>query len=372
MSAIDWITIRGFKSLARIERLSLRQINILIGANGSGKSNFIEVLALLHALSTCGLRNYVLRSGGAKKLVHFGPTASTQITIEVSLMDENHQYLIELNLDESDNLFVSQESVQTWIPSRTGHPSRIDLRAGDREAAVGRHDGPHELIDFLRNYLGKLRVYRFHDTSSLSAMKKIADLHDNRFLLADGLNLAAFLYHLKLNHGQSFKKIRSVVRLAAPFIGDFELTPMDPRETTIQLRWRHSGSDVHFDESDLSDGTLRFIALVTLLLQPPRYQPPVIILDEPVVGLHPAAVVLLASLIKKAAINSQIVVATQSSHLLDHFDPEDVLVANREEGATTLTRLRSDNLNAWLEDYSLGQLWEKNEIGGRPLRERMG
>ena len=151
---------------------------------------------------------------------------------------------------------------------------------------------------------------------------------------------------------------------------DFALEPLALNEDKIRLEWRHVGSEAYFDASSLSDGSLRFIALATLLLQPASLRPPVVLLDEPELGLHPVAITLLASMLKHAAVESQMIVATQSPVLLNHFEPEDVLVADRVNGATQLGRLEDDRLQSWLEDYSLGQLWEKNEFGGRPVPER--
>jgi len=116
----------------------------------------------------------------------------------------------------------------------------------------------------------------------------------------------------------------------------------------------HKLSDQYFDVSSLSDGTLRFICLATLLLQPTQKRPSPIILDEPELGLHPYAIAMWASMVKAAATETQIIISTQSPLLLDHFEPEDILVTELEDGATTLTRLQSSELEAWLEDYSLG------------------
>ena len=195
---------------------------------------------------------------------------------------------------------------------------------------------------------------------------------DNDFLRHDGSNLAAFLYYLREKHGRSYDMIRRTVQLVAPFFDDFILEPRRLDEDTIRLQWRHRGSDDYFDAASLSDGTLRFIALATLLLQPIELRPSVILLDEPELGLHPAAIAILAFLINQASMETQIVVATQSPLLLDHFKPEDVLVTERVDGATQFTRLEREKLKGWLEDYSLGQLWEKNEFGGRPAPEDLG
>lgn len=227
-------------------------------------------------------------------------------------------------------------------------------------------------MEFLRGRVNRWRFYHFHDAGATSHMKMMADVHDNRQLRSDGSNLGAFLFLLRKKHQTAYSQIRQTVRLAAPFFDDFVLQPSELNEEKILLEWLHQGSDAYFNASSLSDGSLRFIALATLLLQPESLRPSVILLDEPELGLHPYAITLLASLLKQASQASQIIVATQSPLLLDHFEPEDVLVAERANGATKLRRLESSALTEWLKEYSLGQLWEKNEFGGRPARENSG
>ena len=200
-------------------------------------------------------------------------------------------------------------------------------------------------------------------------MKKAANVNDNRFLRPDGSNLSAFLYYLSVKHPDSYRLIVDTVRQAAPFLRDFQLEPQLLNPETIRLEWRHQGSDAYFDASALSDGTLRFIGLATLFLQPQIHRPSVILVDEPELGLHPYAITLLGSLVKHVAGETQVIVSTQSPLLLDQFEPEDVLVADRVDGATQLSRLDAERLESWLDDYSLGQLWEKNELGGRPRGE---
>ena len=220
----------------------------------------------------------------------------------------------------------------------------------------------------IQDHLERWRVYHFLDTGAGSPIKKTGDLHDNRFLRPDGANLAAFLYLLREKHSSEYDLIRRTVRLVAPFFEDFRLEPLALNPDKIRLEWRHKRSDAYFDASSLSDGTLRFMALATLLLQPEALRPSVILVDEPELGLHPYAISLLASLVKQVAVKSRVILATQSPILLDYFEPEDVLVTDLVAGQTTFRRLNSDDLKVWLEDYSLGQLWEKNEIGGRPAR----
>ena len=197
-------------------------------------------------------------------------------------------------------------------------------------------------------------------------MKKTADLNDNRFFRPDGSNLAPFLYLLKTTQPPSYNLIRRTIQLVAPFFDDFVLEPPRLNPDKLRLEWKHKGTDKYFDASSLSDGTLRFMALATLFLQPIQFRPSVVLVDEPELGLHPYAITVLSSMVKQIASQTQVILSTQSPLLLDNFAPEDVLVADRVDEATAFTRLSSTTLTGWLENYSLGQLWEKNEIGGRP------
>ncbi len=373
MPALDWITIEGFKSIKCIEKLKLGPKNVLIGPNGSGKSNFIEAFSFLNAIRNGRLKSYVAKVGGADRILHFGSKTTTDLTIYVSFENERNQYKITLSVTEDDSLFpVPEEELAFFWGDKSLHtPYQAYLSGSGGEAGISRSDGKG-IEGHVLQHLDRWRLYQFHDTSFTSPIKKAADVNDNRHLRPDGANLAAFLYLLRERYERSYDLIRRTVQLVAPFFDDFQLEPLALDETKIRLEWRHRGTDAYFDVSSLSDGSLRFIALATLLLQPERYRPSVIIMDEPELGLHPYAITVLASLIEQASAKGQIILATQSSLLLDHFSPEDVLVADRVNGATELTRLDEERLKEWLEEYSLGQLWEKNEIGGRPSPENRG
>ncbi|MDE0224416.1 MAG: AAA family ATPase [Gammaproteobacteria bacterium] len=330
-----------------------------MGANGSGKSNFLGALKLLRTavLSMNQMADDVVRAGGADRLLHFGSKTTPTMRFRVKFTDALTDFCIDMRHGADDRLFPRISVAETELP------------ADFMEHLVPR-PGVAPLLEFLRYRIEHWRLYHFHDTSSSSPIKKTADLHDNRRLRPDGSNLAAFLYLLRKKHEGAYTQIRNTIRLTAPFFEDFSMEPLELNEDKIRLEWRHVGSDAYFDASSLSDGSLRFITLATLLLQPASLRPPVVLLDEPELGLHPFAITLLASMLKHAAVESQIIVATQSPVLLDHFDPEDVIVADRVNGATKLNRLGDDKLRSWLDDYSLGELWEKNELGGRPVPER--
>jgi predicted ATPase len=357
-NSLDYITIQGFKSIASIEKLALRPINVVIGANGSGKSNFIGVFEFLHAIRGGRLAQYVAVAGGAERVLHFGSKVTRFVSLTLSFASGDGCEF-QLSPTANDGLF----------------PALARLRRPDgRDLSLNMLEPPADALDptimtltaWMHLQFGGWPTYHLNDTSSSSLMRKTTKVDDNRLLRPDGANLPAFLYLLREKHRASYDLIVRTVQMAAPFFDDFRLDPLLLQPDDIKLEWRHQKSDQYFDASSLSDGTLRFIALATLFLQPEQYRPSLILVDEPELGLHPYALGLLASLIRQASVTTQVIVSTQSSSLLDHFDPEDVLVADRVDGGTQLTRLESEPLKKWLEDYSLGQLWEKNELGGRP------
>ena len=345
---LDWITVKGFRSIACVEKLELKPINVLIGANGAGKSNLVNVFSLLGALSKGQerLNEYVARSGGADRNLHFGSKTTQKMHIELSFDDGMERHEVHLAATGDDRLPAVSESI--------GGEAAARFKGG---------------MARLRARLDRWRVYHFHDTGNGARILRNAYLNDNRFLRADGENIAPFLYLLREKEPQSYERIEKTFRLVAPFFGEFCLEPLAQNEQMIRLGWRHRGSDEYFDISTLSDGSLRFLALATLLLQPARFRPSLILLDEPELGLHPYAIEILCSLIRSASVETQVILATQSPYLVDQFEPEDVLVVDRVDGASQFRRLSTQELKVWLEDYRLGDLWLKNELGGRPAYE---
>jgi predicted ATPase len=294
----------------------------------------------------------------------------------LSFQGGKNWYRLSLATTDDDTLYPSRETAAyggSRLSPATPAVRRLAPRDHGREAGISDPDAQHRvdqpIAQWVWRRLGLWGVYHMIDTSPGSLMRKTAKLNDNQFLKSDGSNLPAFLYLLQRKFPESYRLVRAIVQRVAPFFDDFLLQPDPLNEDTIRLAWKHKASDQYFGASALSDGSLRFIALATLLLQPTNLRPSVILIDEPELGLHPYAITLLASLVKQASIETQVVLSTQSSLLLDHFQPEDVLVAERVNDGTQLTRLEPTHLVEWLQDYSLGQLWEKNEFGGRPGSE---
>jgi predicted ATPase len=298
--------------------------------------------------------------------LHFGAKVTPQIEAQLEFEDEHWLRLYDLRLFHAagDTLIFAEEKLSfiKKISKRVRNPQIDSLGAGHQETRIKEAEMPTaRTVEYLLN---RCRVYHFHDTSSTAPVRQSCYVNDNRWLMPDAANLAALLFRFsKENGGKAYQRIVSTIRLIAPFFDDFDLRPENNR---IMLEWRHQGSDQVFGAHQLSDGTLRAICLTTLLLQPTTELPELIIIDEPELGLHPYALNVVAGMLGKASQSTQILVSTQSSSFLDNFEPEDVITINREEQESKFTRLKSADLAAWLEEYSLGQIWEKNAIGGGP------
>jgi predicted ATPase len=358
---ITRIEIAGYKSIKFLE-LDLKPVNILLGANGAGKSNFISVFSLIRNIYTKSFQNYVQKKGGADSLLHFGRKNTSEIRITIDFKtatDQENQFEVMLEAGQ-ESLFI-QATRTAYKSSGEWHPREFERNVSESQFA----DFNHSQAFYVNKRLQEFDVYHFHDSGDTSPMKLMADIHDNRRLKSDGSNLAAFLYYLKEKESKQYKRIELTVKSIAPFFDHFVLEPNRLNEQKIQLEWREKGfPDTYFNAFHLSDGTLRFICLATLLMQP--NPPATIIIDEPELGLHPVAINKLAALVRKASEKTQIILSTQSINLIDNFEPEDIIVTDRENHGTVFKRLNSENLKAWLEEYTLGELWGQNKLGAQP------
>lgn len=366
------LTIEGFKSIRQVEDFELRPLNVLIGANGAGKSNFVGFFRLLRELIEQRLQETVGIEGGADSLLYLGPKITKRLNAQLHFGENTYEIVLRPTVD---NRFVfAHESVFYKYTATTGYEESFgsghtEAKLKDFKGDRGRRGGPsvsHHVYKALSSWV----VYHFDDTSPSAGVRREQSINDNEILRPDAENLAAFLYKIRQTSPTNYVRIRDSVRLAAPFFDDFKLRPVPTRLNQIQLEWLQKDSDYPFRAHQLSDGTLRFICLATALLQPSR--PATALFDEPELGLHPYALTLLGNLLRqsvKGTEQKQVIVSTQSVLLLNEFAPEDVIVVERTQGESTFGRLDSADLTEWLEDYGLGELWQKNVLGGRPRPE---
>jgi len=357
MLTLSRIEVEGFKSIRQLG-LDLKSLNVLIGANGAGKSNFISVFGMLRHLIEERLQSYVAQAGGADALLHFGRKQTSRLMLQLEFKPDELGYRVELEPSATDALFFEEE-----ICGRSqGLTRTLGLGSGHTETRMRKtlNADFQRVLERLQNW----RVYHFHDTSASAKVKQTQDIGDNEVLRPDASNLAAFLFLLRTKHPESYQRIVATIRLVAPFFDDFRLRPSPFNEQKLLLEWSERNSDAYFNAHALSDGTLRFICLATLLLQPTL--PSLVLIDEPELGLHPYAVQVLAGLVRSASHRTQVILSTQSVTLVNQLAPEDLVVVDRKEGASVFHRISEDDMKDWLDDYSLGELWEKNILGGRP------
>ena len=372
IEGIESVRIRGFRSLADVELSNLRNANVLIGANGSGKSNFIRFFEMMSwMLRSHRLAEFVALRGGADDQLHGGNRVTPRMEAALALRTEagRNDYRFALAHAHPDRLVFTEEAFRFSAGSVTDAPWQY-APSGGAEAAIV--DLAHAAAPGVNpktarvvvHLLRSCAVHQFHDTSDTSHFKKRWDADDNNYLRTHGGNLAAVLHRLEQEDLQRFELISRHIRRVLPVFDRFQL---DDSYGKVSLRWKAAGTGKSFGAHLTSDGSLRFFALVTLLNLPLEMLPNVLLLDEPELGLHPAAVALVGGMIKALAADRQIIVATQSPLLVDAFDLDEIAVLDLQDGRTTVRRPDADEYQRWLDEgFMPGEMWQKNLIGGRP------
>jgi len=357
---LRYVNIEGYKSI-KAQSIPLADMNVLIGQNGAGKTNFISLFKFIRNIIAGRLKN-ISQTFGAETLLYYGSKETQRITINLDF-DPNY-YEIKLQpAHGKDTLIVELESSGFRAPN-FNQPYWETLASSEEESFLSKKASSNNIAKYVYEVIKEWRVYHFHDTSETAGVKKYASMSDSKFLFEDASNIAPFLYLLKNTQVEYYERIVKTIQLVIPFFKDFLLEPNPFKPETIRLEWNDIYSDKTFTANELSDGSLRFICMATLLLQ--KNLPFVILLDEPELGLHPTAITILSGLLKKASKRSQVIVSTQSVSLVNEFDPEDIIVVEKEGAETVFRRLDSQILESWLNDYSMGDLWDKNIIGGKP------
>lgn len=362
------VEIRGFKSISYNHpvSLTLSDVNILLGANGAGKSNLISFFRMLNYMMSGALQIYVAQSGTSVSALHYGPKITPRLEGHLTFENQNGKdyYDFALTSAVGQRLIFSEETIK-WDRINSNEPYIRSLENNFAES--GLVDNNDSTARIIRNLLANCKAYQFHDSSANGALRQGSSVRGAQYLQSEGNNLASFLYFLKDNHNTEYQRIVSHIRMILPTFGDFYL---EPSNGYINLCWKNnSANDYIFSSDQLSDGSIRFIALATLLLQPEKTMPSVIIIDEPELGLHPFAISQLAEMIRDASLHAQIIISTQSVLLIDEFSANDITVIENVEpdNHTTARHLNEEELNEWLNDYTISQLWIKNVIGGQPL-----
>lgn len=359
------LTIKGYKSIKCLDTFAPNSINVLIGPNGAGKSNFISFFKFLSwMLNSDGkLQEHVAYLGGANDILHDGADATKSIDAQVQIETVSgiNEYSFSLMFAKPDKLVFREEKYRFSAKRFSGESRWSSCGVGHEEARLPEVNNPTATV--ILNLLRKLIVYQFHNTSDTAPMRLKWSTSDSRWLKQNGENLGSFLFRLQNDEKPYYSRIVKYIRLVLPFFDDFELYD---EFGSILLRWKEKGTSKVFNAGQASDGMLRTIALISLLAQNPKDLPTVLFLDEPELGLHPSAIDAVAGLIKAASSQCQVFIATQSISLVNNFDLVDLVVIDRKSRSSEFSRPDSENLKLYLEEFSTGQIWEKNIIGGRP------
>lgn len=362
------VTISGYKSIAADSpvHLSLNDINILLGANGAGKSNIISFFTMLSYMMNKSFGLYVAKAGGANSILHYGAKSTPVISGRLVFSNDKSEdvYSFSLAYAAPDRLVVTEENL-TWQRQGENQPYHVVLNPNFNESSLV--DSDNTVARSIYWLLSYCKVYQFHDSSAEGPLRQSCPVETANYLQSHGNNLPSFLLFLRENYNSSYRRIVSYVSDVIPQFQDFYLEPVG---NSISLRWiDNSATDYRFSAHQLSDGSIRFIALAALLLQPHRTMPDVIIIDEPELGLHPYAISQLAEMIKDAAKHAQIIISTQNKDLVDYFDLNNITVVEMDEDkqCTKTAMLDKNEYGLWIKHYSISEMWDKNVIGGRPV-----
>jgi len=380
MNRLTKLSLKGFKSIKETDPpIKFGPLTMMVGANGSGKSNLLSFFALLNHLTQDSLQKYVSLNGGPETFLHYGVRTTSQIEARVEFETDRgtntYDFALAFAKGIREELIFTRESLDFRSHDRAPNPEPLYLGVGHPESALldpkWRNNGT---VNTFKRVLRGFRHYQFHDTSRLSPLRRSrAEQKLIRPFYSDGGNLPAVLYAMHETHPEDYHLLIETIGLVAPFFADFEfeLVQGHAPDDDVQMFWKSEGSTCPLGMHQLSDGTLRFIALATLLLLPDGLRPEgAILIDKPELGLHPRALRALGGLLKSASEKVQVICSTQSADLLSEFEPENILVVDREKGSSVFRKVDAEKLGVWLDDeFSLGDIWKANLIGGRPHRD---
>lgn len=373
--------------------LPMRNLNVLIGPNGSGKSNFIEVLNVLrHA--PVRLDSPIMTGGGVQEWLWKGscddpPCAKISVEVVGNLMDQSCGFCHSLEFGQAgDQVMVRSESVTYGKSSdaagdaaefyslKNGHamvqdgqlpgqrPRMREIESSKLDSRVSilsqmKDPDRYRVFDFLQRAYSGIHIYRewtFGPASRMRSSQALSSATDS--IGRGGENVFAVVASMKRPERN---RLVDELRTLYDEIVDVRVGPTAGNGLRLFIEEK-GGMEISSER--LSDGTLRFLFLLAILLQPEP--PPLIVIEEPELGLHPDVIPRIAALLVEASQRTQLVVTTHSRMLIDALgeDPECVVVCEKHDGESTFERLDGERMAAWLENYSLGDLWSKGEIGG--------
>jgi len=377
MTTLAHLRIRGYRRLLDVD-LKMKPFSVLIGENGAGKTSFLEVLSVLAASCRTQLSSRISELGGIGDIVTRDKAAAFEL--DLSSPVEGHEPLdYTLRIEPRGQGYWIQREVLSQDRGEPNPFKHIDSNHGSvryydtskhalmaptwpldsLETALAQVPKMFNEPESLRRTLAETTFYASLNVAPRSPIRLPQQMRPATLPGPQGEDLVPCLYSLRENDPDRFEVLEDTLSAAFP---DFERLAFPPAAAgMLALTWKEKCYSRPMYMHQLSEGTLRFLWLATLLAS--RNLPPIILLDEPEVSLHPGLQRLLVALLREASARSQIVVATHSDRLVRFLKPEELLVAETEEGCTRLTWADTMQLDEWLSDYSLDELWRTKHLG---------
>lgn len=381
MNRFNWIRVEGYRRLLSVA-LEMRDLTVIIGSNGVGKTSFLDVFSLLAASAKGQLLERI--SGGLEGLLTRDKANGLTISLEMSVPTYAPlKYHLELIPVRGSSYEITQESLtqqnnpdavqpMKFIDSHRLNIRYFNVQTHRLEPPDWEHDHfetslsqvpkMYQQSENLRKRLASCTYYGALDISSRSPVRLPQEMRPAKLPGANGEDLVSCLYDLRETNPDRFEMVEDTLAAAFP---DFERLSFPPVAAgKLTMTWKDKNFSKPIYVHELSEGTLRFLWLVTLLQSTELTS--ITLIDEPEVSLHPELLRLLADLMREASKRTQLIVATHSDRLIRFLKPEEVLVCDAEDGLTTMTWADTMDLAKWLAEYTLDELWSMNLMGGRP------
>lgn len=389
MNIFERIRVQGFRRLRDVD-LKLRPLNVLIGANGCGKTSLLDVFSLLSASAKGDLREMISDIAGIdSNLTTLRGVAGEKARFARCELDKQVQTLGYAPLKYSitfkpsktsyeipDESLTQQTDMTKSVPMKHlevmhGRVRYYDPNARQLmvpnwvydpwESALSQVPNMYQEPGTFRRTLGSSTHYHALDVSSRAPVRLPQQMREAKLPGPNGEDLAACLYWMREADPDRFETIEDTLRVAFPSFERLNFPPV--AAGLLAITWKEQDVKYPFYMHQLSEGTLRFLWLVTLLYSPGLTE--VTLLDEPEVSLHPELLSILADCLRDASQRTQLIVATHADRLVRFLKPEEVVILDMEDGATTATRADELDLDAWLSEYTLDQVWQAGRMGGR-------
>jgi len=381
-SRFQELSIHGFRRLCDVQ-LPLRPLSVMIGANGTGKTSVLDVLSLLAKSAQGKLSESISDLSGLSSILTYD--RAEELRLDISMTVPHYEPLrYSLELKQQAVAYVIKE--ERLSQQRLGHPGpflHIDSHGSDIkyyevdqrnllrpnweqrpfETSLSQVPKMFQQPEEFRNRLSSSTFYHVLNVDARSPVRLPQPMQPATLPGRNGEELVSCLYYLRETERDRFDAIQDTLRAAFPRFDRLDFPPV--AAGTLALAWRETGFSKPFYMHQLSEGTLRFLWLTTLLQSPGLTA--LTLLDEPEVSLHPELLSLLAEMLREASSRTQLVVATHSDRLIRFLLPKEIVLMDAgEDGMSTLKWADELDLDTWLRDFSLDELWSNGTLGARP------